>query len=81
MTDRERRVLCFFIRVTVRKWAKELKTVRAKYERIHSSYISVQIEHDKAVDLYESRIKKLRTLCENLGLSDSEIENLIKWHE
>lgn len=81
MTDRERRILCFFIRAIVRKWAKELKTVRTKYERIHSSYISVQIEHDKAVDLYENRIKKLRTLCENLGLSDSEIENLIKWHE
>ena len=81
MTDREHRLIVFFIRVIVRKWMRELKSVRTKYERIHSSYISVQIEHDKAVELYESRIKKLRTLCENLGLSDSEIENLIKWHE
>lgn len=81
MTDREHRLIVFFIRVLVRKWMRELKNVRTKYERIHSSYISVQIEHDKAVELYESRIAKLRTLCENLDLSDSEIENLIKWHE
>lgn len=81
MTDREHRLIVFFIRVVVRKWMRELKSVRTKYERIHSSYISVQIEHDKAVELYESRIAKLRTLCENLGFSDSEIESLIKWHE
>lgn len=81
MTDREHRLVVFFIRVAVRKWTHELKSVLRKYERIHEKYISVEIEHDKAVELYEQRIGKLRTLCESLGMSDSEISDLTKWHE
>lgn len=81
MTDREHRLIVFFFSIAIKKWQRELKSILSKYERIHAKYISVMIEHDVAANAYAQRIEKLRQTCKDLGMSDSEIEDLTRWRD
>lgn len=82
MDEKERKVdYIFIVRNAAESLQADLKSVRKKYERIHSDYLSVMLEYDEAVNTYEQRMKSLRSFAKSKGLSDSEIENLTKWRE
>ena len=81
LTDGERLGYIFLVRNLVELYQAELKSAKLQLEKSNAQYISDMIAHDRAVELYEKRIAKIREICANHGLSDSEIENLTKWHD
>lgn len=81
MFDGERMDYIFIIRNAIEVYRAELNQAKLLLEKRNAEYISAMIAYDIAIETYESRIEEIRILCKHHGLTDSEIDNLIKWHD